>query len=113
MNYRQKEAEERRSTTDLKGNSLVEVEEEVRVVPPSHLLKEQGCALTGGGFLKAINRFLDDYYEGKVVLGRIRSAKPIDWDQELCDRSPYQFFMENPVIVYRSQVMKLKLISKK
>jgi len=92
---------ERRSTTDEYGVGTVEVEEDVVVVPPSHLLREKGCALTGGAFLKAINKFLDDYYDGKAVLGRIREAEDVVWEDSGVDRSYYQFFMEYPVIVRR------------
>ncbi len=62
-------------------------------------MKHEGCALTGGAFLKEINQFLDEYYDGKVVMGRVRSAKPIEWDDTGVDRSPYQFFMDYPPIV--------------
>lgn len=92
---------ERKSTVDRFGNSLVDVVEDVRVVPPSHLLKEQGCASTGGGFLKALNKFLDDYYTGKVVLGRSREMSPIEWEFTGVDRSYHRFFMTYPPIIRR------------
>lgn len=91
--------EDRFSTTDRYGIGTEKVIEDITVIPPSHLLKERGCALTGGLFLKKLNMFLDGYYRGEVVLGRSREMEPIDWGVSGVDRSPHQFFTDYPPIV--------------
>jgi len=43
-------------------------------------LEPKVCCLTGGPFLKRLEKFLDLYYEGKVVMGRLSGSPPIDWE---------------------------------
>ena len=90
---------ERASTTDRYGNATVEVKEDIRVVPPSHLLKHHVSWDTGGAFQRALEQFLDDYYDGVVVLGRLANGSPIEWQYTGVDRSFHQFFEEYPPIV--------------
>lgn len=75
------------------------MQEEFLVVPPSHLLREQGCALTGGAFLKAMNAFFHEYYEGRVVMGSIKDSTSVIWEDSGVDRSPLKFFTDYPPII--------------
>ncbi|HUV31688.1 MAG TPA: hypothetical protein VMY05_11450 [Acidobacteriota bacterium] len=90
---------ERKSTTDRQGVGTERVEEDVLVVPPSFLLQEQVCSLSGGPFLKKLQAFLEAYYDGRAVLGRVRGADSIEWDDTGISRSPHGHFMDYPPIV--------------
>ena len=58
------------------------------------------CRLVGRpGRIRALERFLDQYHTGTVVLGRLRGARLIEWEFTGVDRCYHPFFEEYPPII--------------